>query len=71
MPRNSRDCARKIEKVINNMSSYKMMVSTADQYSVKKTTDRLLDVYERAIEKGVVKNSNSYYSSLVGRLSDR
>ncbi len=70
-PRDSKDCARKIEKVINNMSSYKMMVSTAEQYSVKKATDRLLDVYGKTIEKGVVNNNDSYYSGLVGRLIDR
>ena len=44
-PNDSRDCARKLEKVINNIASYKGMTDTAKEYSVKNTTDRLLDVY--------------------------
>ena len=42
-------CARKIRKVINNIESYKGMWDTAKQYSLQKTTDRLLDAYKNII----------------------
>ncbi len=42
-------CARKIEKVLNNLDSYKETVSTAARYSVPKTTDMLLNVYRQII----------------------
>ncbi|HUC38750.1 MAG TPA: glycosyltransferase [Candidatus Acidoferrum sp.] len=43
------DCARKIEKVINNQSAYKEMVKTAERYSIKNVTDTLLNVYKEII----------------------
>lgn len=53
-PNDSKDCARKIRKVIYNIDSYKEMRSTAKRYSIKRTTDDLLDLY-----KSVLNNSNS------------
>ncbi len=50
-PKSSNDCARKIEKVINNISNYKKMEETAKSYSLKKTTDDLLKVYKEVIDK--------------------
>ncbi len=47
-------CARKIEKVLNNLDSYKETVSTADLYSVPKTTDILLNVYRQIISGGYI-----------------
>jgi len=41
------DCARKIEKVINNIDTYKETVSTAKMYSIEKTADRLIEIYKR------------------------
>jgi 1,2-diacylglycerol 3-alpha-glucosyltransferase len=41
------DCARKIEKVLNDSSPYiRDALSTAKEFSVEKVTDRLLDVYD-------------------------
>ena len=45
-PNDGRDCARKLEKVINNVASYKGMAETAKMYSVKIATDMLLKVYK-------------------------
>jgi 1,2-diacylglycerol 3-alpha-glucosyltransferase len=50
VPLDPLSCARKIEKVLNHIDSYKGMLSTAKQYSIARTTDMLLDVYKRAIE---------------------
>ncbi|HVC58452.1 MAG TPA: glycosyltransferase [Candidatus Acidoferrales bacterium] len=50
-PGDSRACASKISKVINNMSSYKSMLETARSYSVERTTDQLLDVYKKTIDE--------------------
>lgn len=48
-------CARKIEKVLNNCESYKKQaVKTADEFSVKKVTDRLLKVYDSVSTKQAV-----------------
>ncbi len=41
------DCAKKIEKVLNNSDSYiRETVKTAKEFSIAKTTDRLLDAYK-------------------------
>jgi 1,2-diacylglycerol 3-alpha-glucosyltransferase len=48
-PGDSKSCAKMIERVINNIDSYKETVETAKKYSVKKTTDMLLDVYRELI----------------------
>jgi 1,2-diacylglycerol 3-alpha-glucosyltransferase len=42
-------CARKIRKVIYNIESYKTMLDTAKRYSVKATTDRLLEAYYKLL----------------------
>jgi 1,2-diacylglycerol 3-alpha-glucosyltransferase len=42
-------CARKLEKVLNNIGSYKETVTTARQYSIEATTDKLLKVYRETI----------------------
>jgi 1,2-diacylglycerol 3-alpha-glucosyltransferase len=42
-------CARKIEKVLYNIDSYKGMVDTAKKYSIEKTTDELLSSYKAVI----------------------
>jgi 1,2-diacylglycerol 3-alpha-glucosyltransferase len=52
-PKDSRDCSRKIEKVINNIGSYKGMTDTADTYSVRRTTDMLLKVYGTTLDNRV------------------
>lgn len=52
-PLDSKDCAKKIRKVIYNIDSYKGMVETAKRYSIEKTTDDLLDLY-----KGVINHKN-------------
>ncbi|MCL5440961.1 MAG: glycosyltransferase [Candidatus Marsarchaeota archaeon] len=46
-------CARKIEKVINNIDSYNEMIKTAKQFSTGKVTTDLLDFY-----RGVMANSS-------------
>ncbi len=48
-PNDAKDCASKIRKVINNTSSYKEMTKTANEYSVVRTTDELLNIYRRVI----------------------
>ncbi len=50
IPGDSADCAKKIEKVINNVSQYKEMVKTADGYSVERTTDKLLKAYRDLVQ---------------------
>lgn len=50
-PGDSKDCANKIKKAINNIQSYKETVKTAEQYSVEKTTDQLLSVYRQVINE--------------------
>ncbi len=47
-PNSPKDCAEKIEKVINNIGRYNGMSATASNYSVESTTDRLVRVYEGA-----------------------
>ncbi|MGI0134872.1 MAG: glycosyltransferase [Candidatus Micrarchaeaceae archaeon] len=44
-------CARKIERVIYNLDSYKGMFNTAKRYSIESTTDDLLNVYKRIINE--------------------
>ncbi len=51
-PDDARDCATKIEKVINDIGRYKGMVATAKMYSIESTTDRLLGVYEKITGQG-------------------
>lgn len=46
IPGDSVDCAKKIEKVINNPSQYKQTVRTAENYSIERTTDKLLKAYK-------------------------
>ncbi len=46
-PGNYIECEEKIEKVINNISSYKDVVKTAKLYSIEKTTDKLVDIYKK------------------------
>ncbi len=50
-PKDYKACAIKIEKVINNMYYYKEMRSTAQKYSIKSSTDKLLNVYTKVISK--------------------
>ena len=50
-PKDPKDCARKIEKVINNVRSYRDCESTANRYSIKVATDQLLSLYGDLIEK--------------------
>jgi glycosyltransferase involved in cell wall biosynthesis len=49
-PGDSRSCANKIKKVLNNISSYKEMRSTAAQYSNEVATDKLLSTYEDVLK---------------------
>jgi 1,2-diacylglycerol 3-alpha-glucosyltransferase len=58
-PLDYRDCAMKIEKVINNLSSYKECVKTAREYSIAKVTDGLLKTYSTAIEDSAKRKNNS------------
>ncbi|MGC9129817.1 MAG: glycosyltransferase [Candidatus Micrarchaeia archaeon] len=47
-------CARKIEKVLNNSDIYKRnTVALANEFSIPKATDRLLDVYNKVLEKAI------------------
>ncbi len=46
-PGNYIECGKKIEKVINNINSYKDAVKTAKLYSIEKTTDKLVDIYKK------------------------
>ncbi len=58
IPGNYISCAKKIEKVLNDTSPYiGSALSTAAQFSVKKVTDRLLDVYDL-----VLTNYNGVYT---------
>ncbi|MFI5412662.1 MAG: glycosyltransferase [Candidatus Micrarchaeales archaeon] len=54
VPNDSKSCAKKIKKVINNIDSYKETVQTAKKYSVEITTDELLKVYNRVINEVTV-----------------
>lgn len=49
-----RDCARKIKKALNNVSSYKETRKTAMRYSQERTTDELLKVYNKVINEVTV-----------------
>jgi 1,2-diacylglycerol 3-alpha-glucosyltransferase len=53
-PGDSVDCARKIEKVINNIGSYNTMRKTASGFSIERATDRLLNTYKKAIDRMTV-----------------
>ncbi len=55
-PNDYRDCARKIEKVINSLGSYKKCVQTAKEYSIERVTTKLLSSYEGVLE-GFGKNN--------------
>ena len=48
-PGDSVECARKIEKVINNTDAYKITDRVAKEYSISSTTDRLLDFYKKSM----------------------
>ena len=48
-PGDSIDCARKIEKAINNTDAYKITDRVAKEYSISSTTDRLLDFYRKSM----------------------
>ncbi|MGC8647505.1 MAG: glycosyltransferase [Candidatus Micrarchaeia archaeon] len=50
-------CARKIEKVINNMDSYKETISTAKNYSVENATEMLINLYKEILNNY---NNNAY-----------
>ena len=50
-PGDSVECARKIEKVINNTDAYKITDRVAKEYSISSTTDRLLDFYKTSMSK--------------------
>ncbi|MEM0106783.1 MAG: glycosyltransferase [Candidatus Micrarchaeaceae archaeon] len=45
------ECERKIEKVINNIANYNQMVETAKFYSIEKTVDRLLNIYNNLLSQ--------------------
>lgn len=48
-------CARKIERVLNNPAAYtKAAVSTASEFSIGKTTDRLLDIYNNVLSEWAI-----------------
>lgn len=51
-PGDSKDCARKIKKAINNIWSYKETAQTAEMYSVGRAADRLIQIYEMALKRG-------------------
>ncbi len=53
-PGDSKSCAKKIKKVINNIGSYSETTGTAQAYSVEATTDELLKVYKRVINEVTV-----------------
>jgi 1,2-diacylglycerol 3-alpha-glucosyltransferase len=47
-------CARKIEKVLNSSEKYKRnAVALANEFSIPKATDKLLDVYNKALQKAI------------------
>lgn len=50
VPGDSVNCAKKIEKVINNMGTYNTMLKTAAEFSTERATDKLLDTYKKAID---------------------
>jgi len=50
-PNDSKDCARKIRKVIYNIGTYKEMVSTAKRFSIENTTDDLLKLYRTILNR--------------------
>ncbi len=48
---NYRECASKIEKVLNNTDAYtKGAVETAKEFAIDKATDKLLDVYKLILQ---------------------
>jgi len=52
--KNYLDCARKIERVLNNSEAYrKGALSTAKEFSLEKVTDELISVYKDTIKKAV------------------
>lgn len=48
-PNNPKECAKKIEKVINNIDEYNQTIITAKNYSIEKVTDKLIDVYRQLL----------------------
>jgi 1,2-diacylglycerol 3-alpha-glucosyltransferase len=54
-PGDWRACTRKIEKVINHSASYKETVSTAQQFSIEKVTDSMLNVYRDMLKERLEK----------------
>ena len=50
-PGDAEACARKIRKVLYNIDSYKGMLDTAKRYSIEQTTDDLLNMYRRILNK--------------------
>ncbi|MCL4371697.1 glycosyltransferase [Candidatus Marsarchaeota archaeon] len=58
-PMDYSDCADKIEKVINNLGSYKECIATARSYSVQNVTEKLISTYRQVIE-GNARNKSSY-----------
>jgi 1,2-diacylglycerol 3-alpha-glucosyltransferase len=53
-PNDYQACARKIEKVLNNSEAYKRnTVALAKEFSIPNATDKLLDVYNKLLEKAI------------------
>ncbi len=49
------DCARKIEKVLNNTGRYKQnAISVAAEYSKEKVAEKLIDVYKRVLSSKAI-----------------
>ena len=48
-PGDFKDCAKKIEKVLDNIEEYNKTISTIKKYSIEKVTDKLIKVYEELI----------------------
>ncbi len=59
-PGDSINCARKIEKVINNTDAYKVTDQVAKEYSISKTTDRLLDFYKKSMSDEYAHSANKW-----------
>ncbi len=50
----SKECARKIKKALNNVSLYKETRKTAEQYSLERATGELLNIYRKVINEATV-----------------
>ena len=48
-PGDGKDCAKKIEKVLDNINDYDKVAGTVKKYSIESTTDKLIKVYEELI----------------------